>query len=226
MTRLLLVEDEQGLARSLILGLREEQYLVDHASDGEEALWLAESGHHDLMILDLRIPIVDGWEVCRRLREQGSKVPILMLTACDTREDIVAGLDVGADDYLAKPFDFTELLARLRAMLRRDSMHRSECLTLADLRMDIAAHRVWRGDKEIPLSLLEFRVLEFLLRHAGSIQSKARISAAVWQDELGPESNVLEVLISNLRRKIDRHRKPPLLHTRRGAGYYLAADAT
>ncbi|MGB0951799.1 MAG: response regulator transcription factor [Planctomycetota bacterium] len=226
MTRLLLVEDEQGLARSLVMGLREEHYVVDHASDGEEALWQATSGNHDLIILDLRIPKIDGWEVCKRLRAQGSKVPILMLTACDTQDDIVAGLDVGADDYLAKPFDFGELLARLRAMLRRDSMHRSECLEIADLRMDVAAHRVWRDEKEIPLSVLEFRVLEFLLRHAGSIQSKARISAAVWQDELGPESNVLEVLVSNLRRKIDRHRTPALLHTRRGAGYYLAADAT
>ena len=222
MTRLLLVEDEERLARSLIVGLAEEQYVVDHARDGEEALWMAAAGHHDVMVLDLRIPKVDGWEVCRRLRADGSALPILMLTACDTHEDVVAGLDLGADDYLPKPFEFSVLLARLRAILRRDTGARSARLCIADLEMDVKARRVWRAGSEVTLSNLEFRVLEHLMRHAGSVQSKSRISAAVWDNELGPESNVLEVLVSNLRRKLDRGFVPALLHTRRGAGYLLA----
>ena len=222
MARILLVEDEERLARSLLVGLRDEQYVVDHARDGEEALWQAEAGHHDLLVLDLRIPKVDGLEVCRRLRRKGSALPILMLTACDTTTDVVEGLDRGADDYLTKPFEFAELLARIRALLRRGSAGRSARLTLADLEMDVAARRAWRGGRELHLSTLEFRVLEHLLRNAGSVQSKARITAAVWQDEIGPDSNVLEVLVSSLRRKLDRDRAPALVHTRRGAGYLLA----
>jgi DNA-binding response OmpR family regulator len=224
MTRILLVEDEERLARPLVMGLREEQYVVDHARDGEEALWYASAEHHDLVVLDLRIPKIDGWEVCRRLRGNGSTVPILMLTACDTTDDIVAGLDLGADDYLTKPFEFTELLARLRAMLRRRAARRTARLAVADLEMDVKARRVWRAEKEITLSNMEFRVLEHLLRNAGSVQSKSRIGAAIWDDEIGPDSNVLEVLVSNLRRKIDRGFEPPLIHTRRGAGYLLSED--
>ncbi|KAA3609435.1 MAG: DNA-binding response regulator [Planctomycetota bacterium] len=224
MTRILLVEDEQILARSLIVGLQDEHYVVDHARDGEEALWFASAEHHDLVILDLRLPKVDGWEVCRRLRHQGSSVPILMLTACDTTEDVVSGLDAGADDYLAKPFAFTELLARLRALLRRTGSQRSGKLRLADLEMDVKTRRVQRASKAIHLSALEFRVLEFLLRNVNAVQSKARIAAATWDDECGPDSNVLEVVISNLRRKIDRDFEPKLLHTRRGAGYLLTED--
>jgi two-component system copper resistance phosphate regulon response regulator CusR len=222
MARILLVEDEERLARSLLVGLRDEQYVVDHARDGEEALWQAAAGHHDLMILDLRIPKVDGLEVCRRLRGQGAKIPILILTACDTTTDVVKGLDRGADDYLTKPFEFAELLARIRAMLRRGSNGQSSCLRLADLEMDVAGRRVRRGGAEIALSNLEFRVLEHLLRHAEAVQSKSSIAAAVWDDELGPDSNVLEVLISHLRRKIDHEQDPPLLHTRRGVGYLLS----
>jgi DNA-binding response OmpR family regulator len=222
MARILLVEDEERLARSLLVGLRDEQYVVDHARDGEEALWQAESGNHDLVVLDLRIPKVSGLEVCRRLRASGSALPILILTACDTTTDVVKGLDHGADDYLTKPFEFTELLARIRALLRRGSNGQSACLQLADLEMDVAQRRVRRSGHEIALSNLEFRVLEHLLRHAGAVQSKSRIAAAVWDDELGPDSNVLEVLISHLRRKLDQDHARPLLHTRRGVGYLLA----
>lgn len=223
MTRLLLVEDEDRLARSLLVGLRDEDYVVDHARDGEEALWFAESGHHDAILLDLRLPKVDGLEVCRRLRQQGDVTPILMLTACDTTQDIVTGLDLGADDYLTKPFQFTELLARLRAILRRGTTSRSSKLCLSDLELEPRTKRVWRAGSEISLSNMEFRVLEHLMQNAGTVQSKTRICAAVWDDDLGPESNVLEVLISHLRRKIDRDFGAPLLHTRRGAGYLLAS---
>ncbi len=223
MTRLLLVEDEDRLARSLVVGLHDEGYVIDHARDGEEALWYAQSGNHDAILLDLRLPKMGGLEVCRRLRESGDVTPILMLTACDTTQDIIQGLDLGADDYLTKPFEFTELLARLRAILRRGSTHRSSKMCLADLELDPKTKRVWRSDNEISLSNMEFRVLEHLMQNAGTVQSKTRICAAVWDDDLGPESNVLEVLISHLRRKIDRNYPTSLLHTRRGAGYLLAS---
>jgi len=222
MTRILIVEDEERLARSLTIGLRDEQFVVDHARDGEEALWFASANHHDLILLDLRLPKIDGLEVCRRLRAEGAPVPILMLTACDTTDDIVKGLDLGADDYLTKPFEFNELLARIRSVLRRGSTGQTARLKLADLEMDVKTRRVWRAEQEVELSNMEFRVLEHLLQNAGSVQSKSRIAAAIWDDDIGPDSNVLEVLVSHLRRKLDREFDPPLLHTRRGAGYLLS----
>ena len=150
---------------------------------------------------------------------------ILMVTACDTIQDVVAGLDLGADDYLTKPFEFAELLARIRALLRRGSLGSSARLRLADLELDTSSHTVWRGGREVAMSRMEFRLLEFLLLNAGCVLSKARISAALWKDEIGPESNVLEVLISNLRKKLDRSSARPLLHTRRGDGYVLSSEA-
>jgi len=221
MSRLLLVEDEDRLARSIVVGLTDEGYLVDRAADGEEALWYAAANHHDAVILDLRLPKVGGLDVCRRLRARGATVPIVMLTACATKADVVAGLDRGADDYLTKPFVFAELLARIRALLRRGCAGASARLRFADLTLDTAARRAWRAAREVPLSAMEYRLLEFLLLHRGAVQSKARIGAAIWADELGPASNVIEVLVSNLRRKIDRGAPRPLLHTRRGAGYLL-----
>ncbi len=217
-----MVEDEERLARSITIGLRDEQFVVDHARDGEEALWFASADHHDLVLLDLRLPKIDGLEVCRRLRDEGSLVPILMLTACDTTDDIVKGLDLGADDYLTKPFEFTELLARIRSLLRRGTTARSTRLKLADLEIDVKTRRVWRAGQEVTLSNMEYRVLEHLMQNAGSVQSKSRIAAAIWDDDIGPDSNVLEVLISHLRRKLDREFETPLLHTRRGAGYILS----
>src|SRR5262249_39081448 len=154
----------------------------------------------------------------------GSKTPILILTACGSTGDIVTGLDVGADDYLTKPFEFTVLLARLRALLRRGSAGSSARIRLADLECDASAHRVWRHGPEVSLSGMEYRLLEFLLLHKGSVQSRGRISAALWDDEIGPESNVLDVLVSNLRRKIDRDSARPLLHTRRGSGYVMMVE--
>lgn len=223
MTRLLLVEDEARLARSLMMGLRDEQFMVDHASDGETGLWQAQSGQYDAILLDLRLPKLSGAEICRRVRASGSQVPILMLTACDTTQQIVNGLDLGADDYLTKPFQFAELLARLRVALRRAHEEATNDLQICDLRLDLGAQRVWRGEFEIELSHLEYRVLEHLARHAGEVQSRARIIAAAWEDELGPESNVLEVVISHLRRKIDRDFDHKLIRTRRGAGYLLTS---
>jgi two-component system OmpR family response regulator len=224
MSRLLLIEDEDRLARSVTIGLEDEGYLVDRAADGEEALWLAASDVHDALILDLRLPRIGGLEVCRRLRERGFKTPILVLTACDATQDVVAGLDRGADDYLTKPFEFTVLLARLRALLRRGSNGASALLRFADLELDVAARRVRRGDRPIRTTHLEFRLLEHLLLHARIVQSRGRIAAALWDDELGPESNVLEVLVSNLRRKLDRDGATALLHTVRGAGYVLSDE--
>ena len=226
MSRLLLVEDEERLARSLEVGLRDEGYVIDRAADGEEALWLASARHHDGVILDLRLPRIGGLEVCRRLRDRGDRTPILVLTACDATGDVVAGLDRGADDYLKKPFEFAELLARLRALVRRGSAGTAVRLRLADLEVDTAARRVWRGGREIDVTTLEFRLLEFLVLHAGAVQSRARLSAALWDDELGPDSNVLEVLVSNLRRKIDRGASLRLLRTKRGAGYVLTTSAS
>ncbi len=224
MARILLVEDEPALARSIRIGLQDEDYLVDHARDGEEALWLAGAGHHDAVILDLRIPKLSGWEVCRRIRSGGSQVPVLMLTACDTEEDVVRGLDAGADDYVTKPFSWPELLARVRALLRRAQAQSADCLSIADLELDPRAKRVRRGGEEVVLTLHEYRVLELLARHAGSVLSRARITAAVWPDEIGPDSNVLEVLVSHLRRKLERPGAAKLIHTRRGVGYLLAPE--
>ena len=224
MARLLLVEDERALARTLAKGLREEQFVVDVAHDGEEGLWLARSARQDVIILDLRLPKVPGLEVCRRIRADGDRVPILMLTACDATEDVVQGLDAGANDYLTKPFAFAELLARLRALLRIGTGVQGARMSVGDLELDTAMRRAWRSGGEIPLSNMEYRILEHLMRHAGSVRSRDQLAAAIWDDAIGPDSNVLEVHVSNLRRKIDRGRTCHLLHTRRGSGYLVSAE--
>ena len=226
MARILLIEDDDGLARSIVLGLRDEDYVVDRAADGEEGLWQAASGLHDALILDLRLPGLPGLELCRRLRAGGSELPVLMLTASDTPAEVVVGLDSGADDYLTKPFDFEVLLARLRALLRRGSTGGGAVLRTADLELDCARRRARRGGLEIELSAMEYRLLEHLVRHAGRVQSRSALAAALWDDPIGPDSNVLEVLISKLRRKIDDGRERPLIRTRRGEGYLLDGSAT
>jgi len=222
MTRVLVVEDEPRLARSLRIGLTDEDNIVDVAADGEEALWFASAGHHDAIVLDLRLPKLGGLEVCRRLRANGGCVPILMLTACDATADIVLGLDAGGDDYMTKPFEFAELLARLRALLRRGSRGESAVLRVAGLEIDTAARTAKHDGAPLSLTNMEYRLLEFLMLHAGSVQSRDRIAAALWSDETGPDSNVLEVLVSGLRRKLaDAHQH---LQTRRGVGYVLTEE--
>jgi len=222
MTRVLVVEDEPCLARSLRVGLSDEDYVVDVAFDGEEALWFLASGHHDLVVLDLRLPKLSGLEVCRRLRAKGAGVPVLMLTACDNTADVVAGLDAGGDDYLTKPFALAELLARLRALLRRGARTEAAVLRLGDLEIDLAARVARHAGLALPLTNMEYRLLEFLMLHRGSVQNRDRIAAALWREATGPDSNVLEVLVSGLRRKLKATSVCHLLQTRRGMGYVLA----
>ena len=224
MARLLLVEDEPALARALAQGLREESYVVDVVADGAEALWAARTQEFDAMLLDVRIPEVDGCEVCRRLRAERSRLPILMLTACDATEDVVRGLDAGADDYVTKPFEFAELLARLRALVRRGSAGTAAELVCGDLRLDTAARRAIRGGTEIELTEKEFRLLELLMRRAGTVVHRDRLTSAIWDDEIGPGSNALEVHIANLRRKIDAPFGGGMLQTRRSVGYVLVTE--
>lgn len=222
--RILLVEDEPNAARMLAKGLRQRAYAVDVAADGEEALYQASVNDYDLIILDVLLPLKDGFEVCHELRAAGSVVPVLMLTARDAVEDRVTGLDLGADDYLVKPFDFHELLARVRALLRRGHALRPVTLAIADLTIDTRAQRVRRGDQIIELTAKEYALLEYLAGRAGEVVSRSDIAEHVWDESFDPLSNLIEVYIQRLRRKIDEGRAPTLIHTRRGAGYLLAVE--
>ena len=182
--RILLVEDEPSAARMLAKGLREQTYAVDVAPDGEAAVYQASVNDYDLVILDIMLPLKDGFEVCRELRDEGLTIPILMLTARDAVQDRIAGLDTGADDYLTKPFDFHELLARLRALLRRGSVLRSETVEIADLSINTRARQVSRGGRQIELTAKEYALLEYLARRAGEVVSRAEISEHVWEEDL------------------------------------------
>jgi two-component system copper resistance phosphate regulon response regulator CusR len=221
--RILLVEDEPDAARMLAKGLREESYAVDAAGDGEHALELAFVNDYDLVILDVMLPGRDGFEVCRELRSGGSAVPVLMLTARDAVEDRVAGLDTGADDYLSKPFDFDELLARVRALLRRRPALLPAIIEVADLSIDTRARRVWRSGVPVELTAKEYALLEYLARRAGEVVSRADIAEHVWDETYDPFSKVIEVFIQRLRRKVDDGCTQKLIHTRRGEGYVLTA---
>ncbi|HET7258081.1 MAG TPA: response regulator transcription factor [Candidatus Acidoferrum sp.] len=225
--RILLVEDDPGVRRFVVKGLREQAYAVDTAVSGEEALYQADINAYDLIILDVMIPEPDGFEVCRRLRKSGRQMPILMLTARDAVEDRVSGLDRGADDYLTKPFEFRELLARLRALLRRSTELHPPRLSVGDLVLDTAAQNATRGGSVIPLTHKEYALLEYLVRNAGRVVSRADIAEHVWDETFDPFSNLIEVYINRLRRKIDPDGTSGLLQTRRGAGYILkpAEDA-
>ena len=219
--RILLVEDEAGIARFVARGLRERAFAVDCATTGANALYQVSINDYDAIILDLMIPAPDGFEVCRQLRADNVKTPILMLTARDQTADKIKGLDLGADDYLTKPFEFGELLARIRALLRRGGELRAAKIEIADLLVDTEAQRAWRGNVEIVLTAKEYALLEYLARNAGRVVGRAEIADHVWDETFEPFSNLIEVYVNRLRRKIDGASHNALLHTRRGAGYVL-----
>jgi two-component system copper resistance phosphate regulon response regulator CusR len=219
--RILLVEDDAVIASSLSKGLREEAYAVDVASDGDAAVYQAAINPYDAIVLDVMLPKRDGFAVCRELRRRGMTTPVLMLTARDAVSDRIAGLDTGADDYLTKPFELGELLARLRALLRRGPALAPAVLRVADLELDTHAHRATRAGRDVSLTTREYALLEFLARNAGRVVGRAEISDHVWDDNYDPFSNLIESYINRLRRKLDAPGLPPLIHTRRGAGYLL-----
>jgi heavy metal response regulator len=221
--RLLLVEDDANLSGFIAKGLAEERYAVDIAVDGEDGLQLAKSRAYDLIILDVMLPKQNGLSVCRQVRETGQRVPILLLTVRDSVEDKVAGLDSGADDYLAKPFAFAELLARIRALLRRGVVPAPGRLMVADLELDPAAHRVWRRGMEIDLTNKEYAILEYLLRNVGRVLTRTAIIEHVWDIHYDSMTNIVDVHIRALRAKIDRLFPFSLIKTVRGIGYVLQA---
>src|SRR6202044_153996 len=221
MMRVLLVEDDARIARFVGKGLREQSYAVDLATNGHDALFQAEINSYGLFILDVMIPGPDGFAVCRKIREAGIRAPILMLTARDAVQDRITGLDHGADDYLTKPFEFGELLARLRALLRRSSEVRLPEIKIQDLVLDTRGQRVSRAGRSIPVTTKEYALLEFLARNAGRVIGRAEIAEHVWDESFDPFSNLIEVYVNRLRKKIDPSGAEPLLHTRRGAGYFI-----
>jgi len=222
--RLLVVEDDARLSDVLIRGLREEGYAVDAARDGRAALDQLSVNSYDAVVLDILIPPPDGFEVCRQMRSDKLSTPVLMLTARDAVEDRIAGLDCGADDYLVKPFAFTELLARIRALLRRTPITSAPTLHVGDLAIDTAAHRVFSGEDEIVLTSKEYALLEYLVRNAGRVISRAEIAEHVWDENFDPLSNLIEVYVNRLRRKVDRS-EPHRIITRRNEGYMLRDEA-
>jgi len=219
--RVLIVEDEKSMAELLRKGLEEENHSVSVAFDGREALELAELSEFDAIVLDLMLPVVNGFEVARRLRKAENQTPILMLTARDAVADIVKGLDLGADDYLTKPFSFDEFLARLRAVARRGSSPRPTFLRVVDLTLNPATHQVFRGGQEIRLTPTEYRLLEVLMRRAGRVVPGHVIVDAVWSLEDDIEENTLDAFVRLLRSKVDKGFKQKLIYTIRGGGYCL-----
>jgi DNA-binding response OmpR family regulator len=220
--RILLVEDEPDAARMLAKGLREQAYAVDVAIDGNAAIYQSSITDYDAVVLDVMLPGPDGLQICRELRKRGSPVPVLMLTARDAVEDRIAGLDSGADDYLAKPFAFGELLARLRAVIRRGARPPvPEVIHVGDLRLDTAARNVLRRNRVLPLTAREYALLEYLAHHAGAVVSRADIAEHVWDEHYDPLSNVIDVYVQRLRRKVDLPGQDSIIRTRRGEGYQL-----
>lgn len=222
--RVLVVEDEVKMAGLLKRGLEEEGYAVDVAPGGEEALWLGGENPYDVVVLDVMLPDMEGFEVCRKLREAGSWSPVLMLTARDAVPDRIAGLDAGADDYLTKPFSFAELLARLRALIRRGAPERPAVLQVEDLVLDPATRRVTRGGVSVDLTQKESALLEYFMRHPGEVLSRTRLIEHVWDFAFEGDSNVVDVYVRYLREKIDRPFGRDSLETIRGAGYRLREE--
>jgi two-component system, OmpR family, response regulator len=220
----LVVEDEVKMAGLVRRGLREEGLAADVAIKGEDALWMAQASDYDAIVLDVMLPGIDGFETCRRLREEGVWAPVLMLTARDSVEDRVAGLDGGADDYLTKPFSFAELLARLRALARRGPVEQAALLEVGDLRLDPASHRVWRGETDVPLSAKEFALLQIFMRRPGEVLSRFQLLEHAWDYDYENRSNVVDVYVRYLREKVDRPFGVESIETVRGAGYRMRSD--
>lgn len=220
--RVMVVEDEIPLAKLIREGLMGQGLLVDVAVRGEDALWMATANPYDVICLDVNLPGIDGFETCRRLRADEIRVPILMLTARDAIDDRIQGLDTGADDYLVKPFDLGELLARLRALARRTPIAAGSVLSVGDLTLDVATHRVARGDTQIELSVKELQILEVFMRRPGQVLSRLQILEGAWDTGYENRSNVIDVYVRYLREKIDRPFGCQTLETVRGAGYRLS----
>lgn len=222
--RALIVEDDVKMAGLIRRGLLEEGYAADVAARGEDAIWMASATEYDAIVLDVMLPGIDGFEVCRRLRQAGVWSPVLMLTARDAVEDRIAGLDTGADDYLTKPFAFAELLARLRALARRGPVEQPPVIEVGDLKLDPRSHQVWRGEREIDLSQKEFALLEILMRRPGQVVSRFDLLEHAWDYSYENRSNIIDVYVRYLREKIDRPFRVRSIETVRGAGYRLRAD--
>jgi len=222
--RILIVEDEKKVASFVKRGLEEEQYAVDVAYDGEEGLYMASNNPYDLLILDIMLPKKDGLTIVKELRAKDISTPILCLTARDKVEDVVAGLDSGSDDYLTKPFAFAELVARVRALLRRPTQDRGAEIVFADLRLDPVAHKVWRGDGEIILTAKEYALLEYFIRNPNKILTRTMIAEHVWDYNFDSFTNIIDVYVNYLRKKVDKDYDKKLIHTVRGVGYVLKED--
>jgi heavy metal response regulator len=222
--RILVIEDEKKVADFIKRGLKEEGYAVDVSSDGEDGYFQAKEISYDLILLDLMLPKLDGLTLCRKLRQNGVQTPLIMLTAKDSVKDKVTGLDSGADDYLAKPFAFEELLARIRALMRKGKNQQPTRLQAADLILDLASHKVWRGEDEIILTIKEYTLLEYFMQNAGTVITRTMIAEHVWDINFDTFTNVIDVYVNYLRNKIDKGRKIKLIHTIRGRGYILKED--
>ena len=219
--RILVVEDEQKVASFIQRGLEEEGFVVEVAVDGEEGVKKAETGTFDLILMDIMLPKKDGLAAIKELREKEINSPVLCLTARDSVDDKVSGLDIGADDYLAKPFAFAELVARCRALIRRGSKDRGAEIFFADLRLDPVAHKVWRGGEEIDLTSKEYALMEYFMRHPNQVLSRTMIAENVWDYTFDSFTNIIDVYVNYLRNKIDKNFDKKLIHTVRGAGYAL-----
>ncbi|MCL4384642.1 response regulator transcription factor [Patescibacteria group bacterium] len=222
--RLLLIEDEQRLSTTIKKGFIEDGFAVDAALDGEEGQYLAETENYDLIVLDIMLPKKDGVSICRELRQKNIITPIIMLTAKSTIEDKITGLENGADDYLTKPFSFSELRARIQALLRRSQSNLASVLKINDLELDPLKHSVSRQDKKILLTQKEFAILEYLMRHQDEVVTRTMIVEHVWDYNFESMSNIVDVFIGSLRKKIDRGYNPKLIHTLRGVGYKISTE--
>jgi len=219
--RILVVEDEKKVADFIKRGLEEEQFSVDVAYDGEEGVKMAVSSSYALILMDIMMPKKDGLTAIKEIREQNVQTPVLCLTAKDTTEDIISGLDTGSDGYLTKPFSFVELVARIRALIRRGSQDRGAELTYADLRLDPVQHKVWRANQEIEVTIKEYALLEFFMRNPEQVLTRSMIAEQVWDYSFDSFTNIIDVYVNYLRKKIDKDHEKKLIRTVRGVGYVL-----